>query len=76
MSSKRTRTPKKNVERHDRSKWWLVQTDNGIFIEKGTGRAKTNGKELSAATNISASKTKSESLKVRKIGVLHHVALL
>ena len=22
MSSKRTRTPKKNVERHDRSKWW------------------------------------------------------
>ena len=75
LSSKRNSTLKKNVERHIRSKWWIVQTDNGMFIEKGTCRAKTNGKELSAMNNISASKAKSESLKVRKIGILLHVAL-
>ena len=53
----------------------LVHTDNGMFIEKGTGRAKTSGKELCGVTNISASKTKNESLKVRKIGILRYVAL-
>ena len=42
MPSKRTSTPKKNVERHDRAKWWFVQSDEGIFIEKSTGRAKSN----------------------------------
>ena len=53
----------------------MVARDNGMFIEKSTGRAKTNGKKLSAVTNISANKTKNESLKVRKIGILHYVAL-
>ena len=73
-NQKRTTTPKKNVERDSRSKWGLVQTDNGMFIEKGTGRVKTNGKELSVVTNISASKTKNQSLKVRKIGIFRAVA--
>ena len=45
-----------------------------MFIEKGTGRAKTNGKELSVVTSISASKTKNQSLKVRKICIFRAVA--
>ena len=71
MPSKRTSTPKKNVERHDRAKWWFVQSDEGIFIKKSTGRAKSNGEELPAVNDISASQTKSESLKVRKIDMLY-----
>ena len=46
-------------------------TYEGIFIKKSTGRAKSNGEELSAVNDISASKTKSESLKVRKIDMLY-----
>ena len=63
---------KKAYERHDRSLWWFVETDNGVFIEKGTGRVKFGGKELLAVTNINASSSQREILKVN---ILDAVAL-
>jgi hypothetical protein len=63
--SKRRSNAKLSVERHDRIKWWFIKIDNKIYVEKASGRAKSDGKELPPVTLIRASSTKQEMLKVK-----------
>jgi hypothetical protein len=65
--SKRRSNAKLSVERHDRIKWWFTNggLDHKIYVEKASGRAKGDGKELPPVTSIRASSTKQEMLKVK-----------
>ncbi len=63
--SKRRSNAKLSVERHDRIKWWFIKIDHKIYVEKASGRAKSDGKELPPVTSIRASSTKQEMLKVK-----------
>ena len=56
-----------NVERHDRSLRWFEKTENGVYVQKTCVRVKCNDKELLAVSNITASSSQSETLKVNNL---------